>query len=144
VGLLGIMICYDLRFPELARRLALDGAEILCVSALWPMERIEHWALLLRSRAVENQMFVLGCNGCGTEENLRYGGASAIVSPTGTVLARGGSEEEGIQSFLDPESMVAFRRQIPCFADRRPAAYGEEGEKKMVPGELECYRETFT
>jgi predicted amidohydrolase len=124
VGRLGIMICYDLRFPELARRLALDGAEILCVSAQWPVERLDHWSLLLRSRALENQMFVLGCNGCGAEDNLRYGGASALVSPTGSVLAEGGSEETGIRAALDPASMLAFRGQIPCFADRRSAAYG--------------------
>ncbi|GLI36124.1 carbon-nitrogen hydrolase [Desulforhabdus amnigena] len=123
VGRLGIMICYDLRFPELARRLALDGAEILCISALWPTTRINHWSLLLRSRALENQMFVMGCNGCGKEQNLRYGGASAIVSPTGELLAEGKDGEEQVITTLDQDLMTAFRRQIPCFEDRLPGAY---------------------
>lgn len=73
VGRLGIQICYDLRFPELSRKLVLEGAEILCVSALWPLTRIEHWSLLLRARALENQCFVVGCNGCGYEGQMRYG-----------------------------------------------------------------------
>jgi predicted amidohydrolase len=65
IGKVSMMICYDLRFPELARRLALDGAEIICPSALWPAVRIENWSLLLRARANENQLFMIGCNGCG-------------------------------------------------------------------------------
>jgi len=124
VGKLGIMICYDLRFPELARRLALDGAEILCVSALWPVERIDHWSLLLRSRAVENQMFVVGCNGCGREGKLQYGGRSAVVSPTGTVLAEAGCGAERLTAGLKMEELAAFRKHITCFADRLPGAYG--------------------
>jgi len=124
IGRLGIMICYDLRFPELARRLALDGAEVLCVSALWPVTRIEHWSLFLRCRAVENQMFVVGCNGCGIEGKMQYGGASAIVSPTGGLLAQAGNRESRIMSELEPGEMTAFRELIPCFSDRFPKAYG--------------------
>jgi omega-amidase len=123
-GRLGVITCYDLRFPELARRLALDGAEILCVSAQWPLPRIEHWSLLLRCRAVENQMFVLGCNGCGSEGNLRYGGASAIVSPQGALLAQGNGGESRLLAQLDSQEMEAFRKHIPCFQDRRPDLYG--------------------
>ncbi|MGV8075099.1 MAG: carbon-nitrogen family hydrolase [Syntrophobacteraceae bacterium] len=123
LGLLGIMICYDLRFPELARRLALDGAEILCVSALWPRSRVEHWSLLLRSRAIENQLFVIGCNGCGNDDNFQYGGASVIVSPTGNVLAEAGNEQEFITAKLLPDEMKTFRQYIPCFSDRLPGLY---------------------
>lgn len=123
-GRLGVMICYDLRFPELSRRLALDGAEILCVSALWPLPRIEHWSLLLRCRAIENQLFVMGCNGCGTEGDLLYGGSSAIVSPSGLLLAQGGNGESRITARLHPEDMAAFRKTIPCFSDRLPQGYG--------------------
>jgi omega-amidase len=123
VGRLGIMICYDLRFPELARRLALDGAEILCVSALWPVARIDHWSLLLRSRAMENQFFAMGCNGCGVEGNTQYGGASAIVSPLGRVMAEARNREEVIVARLNFSEMVDFRRHIPCFEDRLPGIY---------------------
>lgn len=123
-GRLGIMICYDLRFPELARRLALDGADILCVSALWPLVRIHHWDLLLRSRALENQVFVAGCNGCGTDGNLQYGGGSAIISPEGRRLSRAGEGVGSIHATIDFAEMEAFRRSIPCWEDRRPDIYG--------------------
>lgn len=123
VGRLGVEICYDLRFPELSRRLALDGAEILCFSALWPVPRIAHWSLLLRSRAVENQLFVMGCNGCGTEGTTQYGGASAIVSPAGTLLAEARQGEEILIARLNPAEMQDFRRHIPCFSDRLPGSY---------------------
>ena len=122
-GRLGIITCYDLRFPELPRLLALRGAEILCVSAHWPLPRIEHWSLLLRCRAIENQMFVVGCNGCGSEGDLRYGGASAIISPLGALLAQGNGHESQVLAQLDFNEMEAFRKHIPCFQDRRPDVY---------------------
>ncbi len=124
VGRIGIMVCYDLRFPELARRLALDGAEILCVPALWPLAREEHWSLLLRARAVENQLFVLGCNGTGEAAKMGFAGHSAVVSPWGNVLARANREEAFIQATLDPKEMTDFRSQITCFEDRLPDIYG--------------------
>jgi omega-amidase len=123
-GRLGIAICYDLRFPELLRRLALDGAQIICLSALWPVTRIDHWSLLLRSRAIENQLFVMGCNGCGVEGGTQYGGASAIVSPTGKVLGEAGDREAAIIATLDFAEMEGFRRHLPCFSDRLPGSYG--------------------
>ncbi|HIJ68396.1 MAG TPA: carbon-nitrogen family hydrolase [Deltaproteobacteria bacterium] len=123
IGKIGMMICYDLRFPELARKMALDGAEIICVSALWPLVRIEHWSLLLRARAIENQLFVVGCNGCGAEEKITWGGASAIISPLGTVLAQAGQDEQSIVRALNPFEMSDFRKTIPCFEDRVPEVY---------------------
>jgi omega-amidase len=123
IGQVGVMICYDLRFPELARKLALDGAQFLCISAMWPVTRIDHWSLLLRSRAVENQLFVIGCNGTGTEGKLQYGGASAIISPTGNVLAQAGSGQERILARVATDEIAAFRKLIPCLSDRFPDAY---------------------
>lgn len=128
IGKIGMMICYDLRFPELARKMALDGAEIICVSALWPLVRIEHWSLLLRARAIENQLFVVGCNGCGAEEKITWGGASAIISPLGSVLAQAGPGEQSIVGALDPFEMSEFRKTIPCFEDRVPAVYNRHNE----------------
>ncbi len=122
-GKLGHMICYDLRFPELARRLALDGAQILCVPALWPQVRIDHWSLLLRARAVENQLFVLGCNGAAGGNGASYGGRSTIVSPLGRVLAEGGGGEECLVATLRLGELEAFRSRIPCFEDRLPGIY---------------------
>lgn len=134
LGKIGVMICYDLRFPELARGLALQGAEVICVSAQWPTARIEHWSLLLRARAIENQLFVIGCNGCANEEKITWGGTSAIISPLGTVLAQAGPEEQSIVGVLRAREMEEFRKTIPCFEDRVPSVYasyphGEPFEK---------------
>ncbi len=123
IGKIGMIICYDLRFPELARKLALDGAEIICVSALWPNVRIENWSLLLRARANENQLFVIGCNGCGAEGKTTWGGSSAIVSPLGDVIAMAGSGEQPISGALEEREMTRFRKSMPCFDDRVPRAY---------------------
>ena len=123
VGRLGIMTCYDLRFPELARRLALDDADILCLGALWPGVRVDHWSLLLRARALENQMFVLGCNGCGSEGKTIYGGRSAVVSPKGVLLAEADNHESKLLATLDMNELTEFRRQLPCFQDRSPGVY---------------------
>ncbi|MEN6437311.1 MAG: carbon-nitrogen family hydrolase [Syntrophobacter sp.] len=123
IGRIGVMICYDLRFPELARKMALEGAEIICVSALWPLMRVEHWSLLLRARAVENQLFVIGTNGCGSEEKITWGGASAIISPWGEYIAAAGHQEQTIWGILGADEMDEFRRSIPCFDDRSPKAY---------------------
>jgi predicted amidohydrolase len=124
VGRIGVMICYDLRFPELARRLALDGAELLCISALWPTARIEHWSILLRARAIENQLFVIGCNGSGKEARLTIGGKSALISPFGHTIAEAGSLEEQLIAPLNMQEMGDFRELIPCLTDRLPGGYG--------------------
>jgi predicted amidohydrolase len=123
IGRIGMLICYDLRFPEIARKLALDGADIICVSALWPAARIDNWSVLLRSRANENQLFVIGCNGCGAKGKIAWGGASAIISPTGRVVAQAGSGEQVIFGAVEQREMTEFRETIPCFDDRVPAAY---------------------
>ncbi len=115
----GLIICYDLRFPELCRKIALAGAEILCVSALWPKARVEHWRLLLRARAIENQLFVIGCNGCGTIHGKEYPGTSAIINPWGEVVAEGGAKEEIIYGDFDISLIEKTRKAIPCFSDRR-------------------------
>jgi omega-amidase len=125
VGHLGIMICYDLRFPELSRHLALAGAQILCVSALWPQVRVNHWDLLLRARSLENQVFVVGCNGWGMDGELNYGGNSAIISPTGDCLWVAGEGENCGGSKIDLAEIDVFRQAIPCWADRRPDLYAK-------------------
>jgi predicted amidohydrolase len=123
MGRIGVMICYDLRFPELSRTLALKGATVLVVAAQWPVTRISHWQTLLRARAIENQVFVVAANSCGRAGELTFGGASAIVSPWGEVMAEAGSTEQQVTAVLDFAELERCRETIRCFADRVPEAY---------------------
>lgn len=123
IGKVGVIICYDLRFPELSRRLAVEGAEIICIPAQWPKPRQEHWRTLLRARAIENQLFVVSCNACGLIGKLDFFGLSLIINPKGEVIAEAGEEEQEIFSALDMQTMSDWRSQIPCFSDRRPDLY---------------------
>ncbi|KIH77746.1 Carbon-nitrogen hydrolase [Geoalkalibacter ferrihydriticus] len=124
VGRLGVAICYDLRFPELFRKLALEGAEILCLPAEWPKPRQEHWRTLLRARAIENQQFVVAANCCGIQGKLDFFGMSLLISPWGEVLAEGGETDCQPTALFDFEQMTSFRSKIRCFQDRRPEIYG--------------------
>jgi predicted amidohydrolase len=123
LGKIGVIICYDLRFPELSRRLALEGARVICVPAQWPKPRQEHWRTLLRARAIENQLFVVACNACGIIGKLDFFGMSMIIDPKGELLAEAGEDEVEICAALDLQAMDAWRTQIPCFSDRRPECY---------------------
>ncbi|HEX9080419.1 MAG TPA: carbon-nitrogen family hydrolase [Desulfuromonadaceae bacterium] len=123
LGKVGVIICYDLRFPELSRRLAVEGARVICVPAQWPKPRQEHWRTLVRARAIENQLFVVACNACGPIGKLDLFGMSMIVDPKGDLLAEAGEEERELVAPLDMEVMDGWRAQIPCFNDRRPECY---------------------
>lgn len=123
VGKLGVFICYDLRFPELARRLALEGAEILVVPGEWPKPRDEHWRTLLRARAIENQCYLVAANCCGLVGKLDFFGMSLIVDHKGEVLAEGGYAPGEFAADLDFAAMADWRAQIPCFTDRKPELY---------------------
>jgi predicted amidohydrolase len=123
-GRLGLAICYDLRFPELFRKMALEGAEILCIPAEWPKPRQEHWRTLLRARAIENQMFVAAANCCGIQGKLDFFGMSMLISARGDVLAEGGEADTELVATFSHEEMVKYRSQILSFSDRRPEVYG--------------------
>lgn len=124
VGKLGVAICYDLRFPELFRKMALDGAEIFCLPAEWPKPRQEHWRTLLRARAIENQLFMVATNCCGIQGKLDFFGMSLLLSARGEVLAEGGEEDTELVATLDFAEMEAYRQQIRSTFDRRPEVYG--------------------
>ncbi|MDD2580621.1 MAG: carbon-nitrogen family hydrolase [Desulfuromonadaceae bacterium] len=123
IGRIGVIICYDLRFPELSRRLAVEGAQVICVPAQWPKPRQDHWRTLLRARAIENQLFVVACNACGMIGKLDFFGMSMIIGPKGELLAEAGESEGEIIAPLDMQEMDDWRGQIPCFNDRRPDIY---------------------
>ena len=124
VGRLGVAICYDLRFPELFRKMALEGAEIICLPAEWPKPRQENWRILLQARAMENQLFMVAANCCGIQGKLDFFGMSLMLSPTGGILAEGGETDTELITIFDYQEMVDYRAQIRCYDDRRPEIYG--------------------
>jgi predicted amidohydrolase len=115
----GLATCYDLRFPEQFRMLLDAGAQLVLVPAAWPAPRVEHWRLLGRARAIENQSFVVQCNTGGTHAGVEMGGHSQVVSPAGEVLAEAGGGEEVLIVDLDPAEVTAWRQRFPVLADRR-------------------------
>jgi len=100
---------YELRFPEIARELAKKGAEVLFVIAQFPLERIEHWRILLRARAIENQLFVVGVN-C---VNSLCGGHSAVIDPWGKTLIEGSDEGCTISVEIDTSLVSEIRKRYP-------------------------------
>jgi deaminated glutathione amidase len=123
---LGLTICYDLRFPELYRELAVRGARILCVPSAFtvPTTR-DHWEILLRARAIEDQCFVVAANQVGRhgDGGPSSGGRSMIVDPWGVVLACAADRETFITAELDLDAQAEIRRRIPSLANRRPEVY---------------------
>ncbi|MFC3769264.1 carbon-nitrogen family hydrolase [Paenibacillus sp. GCM10012303] len=119
----GMMICYDIRFPELSRRLALDGVKVLFVPAEWPHPRLHHWRTLLTARAIENQMYVVACNRVGTSGTTSFFGHSMVIDPWGEILTEGDESEQILTAELDLTVVDKVRATIPVFADRRPELY---------------------
>jgi predicted amidohydrolase len=125
---LGMSVCYDLRFPELYRILTLRGAELLTVPAAFTLPTTrDHWEVLVRARAIENQCFVIAANQIGNHPGgLRSGGRSLIVDPWGLVLATAPDTECAIVADLDLDNLRDIRRRLPSVARRRPEAYAWE------------------
>ena len=112
-------ICYDLRFPELFRSAAAAGADLMVVIANWPAKRADHWACLLRARAIENQAYVVGVNRCGADPNHTYAGGSVIIDPRGNILAQAGGDQCVIGAQLDPDALNRWREDFPALRDIR-------------------------
>lgn len=124
----GLSICYDLRFPEIYRQMALAGAKMLFVPAAFTMfTGKDHWHVLLRARAIENQAFVIAPGQVGKHEpgGAQCYGHSVIIDPWGTVLADAPDTEGVIVANLDFTYLEKVRRQLPSLANRRPSAYRE-------------------
>lgn len=122
-GPVGLMICFDLRFPEFCRTLALQGARMVVISAQWPVTRIHHWDTLIAARAIENQIFIAAANRVGQDKDLVYNGHSRIVAPDGTVLAAmedGTGEAWARIHFTD---LDILRSRFDCLGERMPHTY---------------------
>jgi deaminated glutathione amidase len=127
---LGMTVCYDLRFPELYRILAVEGAEIITVPAAFTLfTGKDHWELLVRARAVENQCYVVAPNQWGAHRDGKASyGRSMIVDPWGVVLAQAPDEDGIIIAELERARMDGIRRALPSLANRQPAAYRRPAE----------------
>jgi predicted amidohydrolase len=122
---LGLSICYDLRFPELFRILAVRGARVIVLPSAFTLPTTrDHWETLLRARAIENQIFVIAANQFGRHPGgQRSGGRSMIVDPWGVVLAQTPDREGYAVAELDLEYQREIRARLPSLANRRPDAY---------------------
>jgi predicted amidohydrolase len=115
-----LVTCYDLRFPELFRSLTAAGAEAFVVPAGWPARRIEHWRVLLRARAIENQAWVLGVNGVGEHAGVVLGGRSAVIDPWGEVVVEALPDREClVVAELVTDAVGQTRASFPVLRDRR-------------------------
>src|SRR5213593_3901873 len=121
----GFSICYDLRFPEMYRRLATEqkiGAFI--VSSAWPFPRVEHFRTLAMARAIENQSYVVASNRVGKDDDLWFCGSSAIIDPRGVAVASASADrEELIQADLSEDLVLSVRSRVESLAHRRPDLY---------------------
>ena len=141
-GLVGGLVCYDLRFPETAKVQCQQGASLLVVSAQWPATRIDQWRTLLQARAIENQAFVVAGNGCGIGNDgnagnvLTLGGHSLIIDPSGEILLEAGEKEHLATIALDPQQQQQLRARFNTVA---PSAYPFDDQEKIV-SLAECVR----
>jgi omega-amidase len=122
---IGLSICYDLRFPEMARTLAVkQGANVIVNSSAWPVVRAEHLRILALARAVENQSYFIVANRVGTDEGVTLCGSSVIVDPAGKVLAAASPDrEELIHGEISGQVIADVRNRVPAFAHRRGELY---------------------
>lgn len=119
----GMMICYDIRFPELARKLAVSGAKVLFLPAEWPHPRLYHWRTLQMARAIENQMYIVSCNRVGVSGTTEFFGHSMVIDPWGEIVCEGQEKEAILTASLDMSVVDKVRSTIPVFEDRRPDCY---------------------
>lgn len=114
-------ICYDLRFPEVARSVAARRPHLMSFIANWPNTRLHHWPRLLQARAIENQCYVAGVNRIGDDPRFQHSGRTMIVDPHGEILADAGDKECVIQAKIDPAWLADYRRAFPALDDMRCA-----------------------
>ncbi len=132
VGNIGLMIGYDLAFPEVARSLALDGADILCVVANWEASQIDEWKTYTRARAYENSVYIAACNRVGEDVTLNFGGESMVVGPRGQIYASLADETDPdtgapLEGFavarIDLDQVRKYREEYQFIQNRQPVVY---------------------
>ena len=118
LGHTGIATCYDLRFPEMFRDLVEAGAETFLVASGWPTPRIGHWDVLTRARAIEDQAWMVACNGVGSHADITLGGHSIVIDPQGNVVAEAGDDETVLFADVEPGRAREWREAFPVLDDR--------------------------
>jgi omega-amidase len=120
----GLMICYDLRFPEISRTLTLQGADVLLLCSAWPFPRLTHWNTLIQARAIENQTYFIAANRIGTDNSVTFCGSSRIVDPYGVIVSSAAEErEELIVGEIRQKVIEAVRGKMRVFQHRRNDMY---------------------
>lgn len=119
LGVFGLATCFDLRFPELFRRMVDRGAEIFLVCSAWPYPRLEPWILFNRTRAIENQCALISANATGLNRGVTMAGHSMIVDPWGTVIAGAGDDETILRTRVDIDRIHEARKRFPGLAGRK-------------------------
>jgi omega-amidase len=124
---LGLSICYDLRFPEVYRTLAVkDRVNVFIISSAWPFPRVEHFRVLALARAIENQTYVIAANRVGKDDGVSFCGTSVIIDPYGvTIAAASADREELLLAEISQEVIQSVRNRMTIFAHRRPDLYKE-------------------
>lgn len=126
-GTVGLMVCYEIRFPEISRRLTIQGADFIFIPAAWVAGSMkeDHWKTLLRARAIENTVYVFAAD----QVENHFSGQSMIIDPMGVVKANAGEEETLIISEIDLDRLNRVRQKLPCVAGRRPELYSGDSKK---------------
>lgn len=117
-GNFGLATCYDLRFPELFRKMLDRGAEFFLIASAWPAPRLEHWLLLNRTRALENLSCLISSNGVGMNRGTQYIGHSLVVDPMGQIIAGGDDEEGVVWAEVNRDIVLKARAEFPALKDR--------------------------
>jgi predicted amidohydrolase len=118
LGTFGMATCYDLRFPELFRKMVDLGAEFFLISSAWPYPRLEHWLLLNRTRALENLSYLISSNCVGINRGTQFVGHSLVVDPMGEILAGSDDKECVVWAEVDREIVLQARAKFPALKDR--------------------------
>jgi predicted amidohydrolase len=130
----GLTICYDLRFPEIYRVLAVEkGTNVFAISSAWPFPRVEHQRVLATARAIENQSYVVLANRVGKDDGVPFCGSSAVIDPYGVVVAAASADrEELIIAEVSPEVLKAVRERMAVFAHRRSDLYDRRESRRTA------------
>lgn len=118
IGITGLATCYDLRFPELFRAMVQKGANSFLITSGWPKERINHWNALLKARAIENQAYVIACNGVGQQSNHELAGNSQVIDPWGDIQIQANQSQEILFTDINIQKAGMVREKMPVLADR--------------------------